>query len=190
MYMKNVIQLAYDWVSRNYNQLKQIPAGFYCETRDVFQSRLDSMLPELLKIISEDKAYFLYAISGEIGNNSFDHNIGKWKDIPGLFFAYDLEHKIITLADRGQGILTTLRQVRPDLNSDVEALNMAFTKRISGRSPENRGNGLKFVNNTVSQNNFHLDFFSGNGEIEINKEMNLKEKDETINGCFAIITFA
>lgn len=188
--MKTIIQLSYDWVSQSSSESKQIPAEFYCETRDVFQSRLEVILPQLLKIISEDKAYFLYAITGEIGNNSFDHNIGKWKDMPGIFFAYDLENKIIALADRGQGVLATLKQVKPDLNNDVEALKMAFTKRISGRSPENRGNGLKFVNNTISQNNFHLNFFSGNGEIEINQEMNLKEKDKTINGCLAIITFA
>lgn len=184
----NIIKLVDDWVKQEY--IIQTNTQFCCATRDVFQSRLDTMLPELLKIISEDKAYFLYAIAGEIGNNSFDHNIGKWKDMPGIFFGHDLKNKIIALADRGQGILTTLRQVKPDLDSDTKALEVAFTKRISGRSPENRGNGLKFVNNTISQNNFHLDFFSGNGEIEINKEMNLKEKDETINGCLAIITFA
>lgn len=41
----------------------------------------------------------------------------------------------------------------------------------------------------ISQNNFHLDFFSGNGKIEINKEIDLKGNDETIKGCLAVITF-
>lgn len=185
----NIIQSAHDWAIQNSGELKKIPDEFYCATRDVFQSRMDVMLQELLKIISEDRAYFLYAITGEIGNNSFDHNIGKWKDMPGIFFGYDLENKIIALADRGQGVLTTLRRVKPDLDTDIKALETAFTKRISGRSPENRGNGLKFVNNTISQNNFHLDFFSGNGEIEINQEMNTRETNEAVNGCLAIITF-
>jgi hypothetical protein len=57
----------------------------------------------------------LTSVAGEIGNNSYDHNLGQWPDIPGIFFAYDLNKKQIALADRGVGILETLRKVKPEL---------------------------------------------------------------------------
>ena len=55
------------------------------------------------------------------------------------------------VADRGQGVLATLKQVLPDLKNDKEALLVAFTKNITGRAPERRGNGLKFVVRSLSQ---------------------------------------
>jgi len=33
----------------------------------------------------------------------------------------------------------------PELSTDEEAVRTAFTKVVSGRAPESRGNGLKFV---------------------------------------------
>ena len=47
--------------------------------------------------------------------------------------------------DRGRGILTSLKAVRPGLHTDSEALRVALTERVSGRAPEKRGNGLKFA---------------------------------------------
>ena len=41
--------------------------------------------------------------------------------IPGIFFGYDLNKKRIALADRGLGILTILKRVKPELNTDAEA---------------------------------------------------------------------
>ena len=47
------------------------------------------------------------AVAGEIGNNSFDHNLGNWADMIGIFFYYDEKTHTIILADRGQGVLVT-----------------------------------------------------------------------------------
>ncbi len=51
----------------------------------------------------------------------------------------------IIIADRGRGIMETLKKVKPGLANDMDALTVVFTERISGRAPEARGNGLKFV---------------------------------------------
>lgn len=55
-----------------------INPDYYCRTRDVFQARLDKMVSLLLKQkkAKPENIYLLAAIAGEIGNNSFDHNLG------------------------------------------------------------------------------------------------------------------
>ena len=86
------------------------------------------------------------------------------------FFAYDLSKKYIVLADRGQGILATLKKVKSNLSNHQEALKTAFTEIISGRAPEYRGNGLKFVKEIVETNEIDLMFYTGDAQIEIQKK--------------------
>lgn len=165
---------------------------YYCETRDVFQTRLDSMIQFLINHnVVEESVYTIAAIAGEIGNNSFDHNIGNWPNIMGIFFGYEFSEidLKICLADRGQGILKTLTRVLPELNTDSEALKIAFTKKISGRAPEDRGNGLKFVKESVKSINLELILKSGNAQAKLNHQMKINQIDEDINGCIAIIKY-
>ncbi len=126
--------------------------------------------------IDEMRAYAISAVAGEIGNNSFDHNIGNWRDVPGVWFSFDVfadgKTKVI-LADRGRGVLDTLRRVKASLATDAEALETAFTEKLSGRAPENRGNGLKFVRSMVSENGLRLTFASGNATMTLEKGMNV-----------------
>jgi hypothetical protein len=134
----------------------------------------------------------IIAVTGEIGNNSFDHNIGKWPDAPGIFFGYDINKRHIVLADRGLGVLETLRQVRPELKNDTEALKVAFTEILSGRAPENRGNGLKFVREITMTQPIDLFFQSGDAEVRIqapDRDFNLTRGQEMIRGCLVIIKF-
>lgn len=181
--------LAYKWVKESASF--DVEENHYCPTRDVFQARLDSMVNLLLNKseIAENDIYILSAVAGEIGNNSFDHNLGNWPDVPGVFFTYEFNDKNLTivLADRGQGILKTLRRVKPELNNDKDALLTAFNEKLSGRAPESRGNGLKFVKGSIKQTKNHLTFMSGTATAELNNEMIIKTADK-INGCLAIIS--
>lgn len=180
---------AYKWVGSDVPF--RIEEKYHCETRDVFQSRLDSMVNLLLNNtkIAENDIYILSAVAGEIGNNSYDHNLGNWPDITGVFFAYEFSDKKLTivLADRGQGILKTLKRVKPELKNDDEALRTAFNEKISGRAPESRGNGLKFVKGSIKQTKNHLTFISGTARAELNDEMVINQVDK-INGCLAMIS--
>ncbi len=180
----------YQWVSARMEDI-DIQSEYYCRTRDIFQARLEKMTQEFLKGGGiEDDIYIISAIAGEIGNNSFDHNLGNWPDVAGVFFGYALNNgkpKVI-LADRGQGVLATLKKVKPELKSDAEALKTAFTEKISGRAPENRGNGLKFVKENVEEREMHLIFVSGNAKMELNEKMEIKTTDENIRGCLAILS--
>jgi hypothetical protein len=151
------------------------------------------MLQNALHFFGDDqgKAYLLSAIVGEIGNNSFDHNLGSWKDIPGIFFGYSFPDNgewLVVLADRGQGILKTLRHARPSLANDLDALKVAFTEKLSGRAPEDRGNGLKFVKNGVQEESFHLFFTSGNAQAQLNDDVIFSESEEGVEGCFALLS--
>ena len=144
-------------------------------------------VPQLSNMFS-----LVVAVAGEIGNNSFDHNLGNWPDIAGIFFAYDVNKRNIILADRGVGVLTTLKRVKPELNNDEDALRVAFTEIISGRAPESRGNGLKFVRKIVSENPIGLLFQSGDAELTLAKDssdLDIKHSSEPFRGCLALITF-
>ncbi len=96
------------------------------------------------------------------------------------------------LANRGLGILTTLQKVRPALKGHKDALKVAFTETISGRAPESRGNGLKFVRNIVMQNPIRLIFQTGDALLKLQqgKEGVVVENSERyIRGCLAVIEF-
>lgn len=183
-------KLVFDWATAEPDEVSAVQ-NFYCQTRDVFQARLDKMVQDLLlsSKLAEEDVYILSAITGEIGNNSFDHNLGNWPDIPGTFFAYDWEDNkfVIVLADRGRGIFTTLTKVRPEMKDDKDALRIAFTEKISGRAPESRGNGLKFVKENVILRNYHLQFISGKAEALSNDRMKITWTERPISGTLAII---
>lgn len=188
---KNIIDLAKEWSADR--SPAAISESFYCETSDVFSARLQSLSAQLERI-AELKNIFplIIAIVGEIGNNSYNHNIGNWPDVPGTFFAYNINQGQIVLADRGQGVLKTLKRVIPNLKTDKEALEIAFTRYISGRAPEDRGNGLKFVKDVIIANPFRLQFYTGNAKLELKQDtdkLNVKTTNTKFHGCIAIIHY-
>jgi hypothetical protein len=191
IYLSDLLKMATDWISSG----TEFPEHFYCANSSVLQSRLSRMQNELEKVNDEEiKKIFplVVAVTGEIGNNSFDHNLGNWPDIPGIFLGYDLNKKQVVLADRGQGILETLKRVRPGIIDDKEALRVAFTDIVSGRAPEERGNGLKFVRQVVTESLLGLSFQSGNAVLELRKDkplLDIKNSNNYYRGCIAFITF-
>ncbi|MFH1233501.1 MAG: hypothetical protein V1649_02505 [Patescibacteria group bacterium] len=185
----DIKQLAHQWITAKPKNVNVIN-DYYCQTRDVFETRNNKILKNLIKHgIDENKAYLISAIIGEIGNNSFDHNLGNWPDITGIFFGFKINNKKveIVLADRGQGILETLKKAKPELKNNSEALQTAFFEKISGRAPENRGNGLKFVKENIKNIKANLNFISGNAQAELNHQVKIKQIDQNIKGCLAIL---
>jgi excisionase family DNA binding protein len=171
----------------------ELSPELYCYPQDIFGARLNKMAFELDHNSStRSLAPLIVAITGEIGNNSFDHNFGNWPDVPGVFFAYDINKRIIVLADRGVGIRTTLLRVRPNLKDDIMALSVAFTERLSGRFPEQRGNGLKFINNITTKNSIGVSLQSGTAVAEIaklNGILKVNLADRYIRGTLSVITY-
>ncbi len=189
LFLNDLFGIAKDWVLRG----REISSKFYCSNSAIFQTKLTQM-QDLLINVQELASIFslIVAVAGEIGNNSFDHNLGNWPDTPGIFFSYDIQKRAVVLADRGLGILTTLKRVKPELNTDREALGVAFTEILSGRAPESRGNGLKFVRKIVAENPIGLLFQSGDAELILAKDsdvLDIRLSPEPFRGCLALITF-
>lgn len=191
--MADPLSEAVEW----YLSSRPSEAGAACSTRDLFQARLDTKYREIMVqgLLGENDAALLTAVLGEIGNNCFDHNLGRWRDMPGCFFGCYPERSTILaiIADRGQGILNSLKQVRPGLATETEALKTAFEVRISGRSPERRGNGLKFVRSVINGfPNRGLIFFSGNerirfGHLSLEKTLAAGRINNAGTGTLALI---
>jgi excisionase family DNA binding protein len=188
---KGIFRIAQEWVSIGQSGL---PAyDFYCSTSDRFKTRHERMAHEIdAHPLWQKFGSLISSAAGEIGNNSFDHNLGNWPDVPGTFFAHDLGKRIIVLADRGVGVLATLRLIRPKLKTDEEALYVAFTEIITSRASEHRGNGLKYVKDALMQAGADLTFQSGDSVLEIRKgesEFKIKKADASIRGSLSLIEF-
>lgn len=189
IFASDLMKFASEWIQDGI----EFPGTFYCSTSSIFNARLTKMQNTLIQKPGFEKLYSLIVlIAGEIGDNSFAHNLGKWPDTAGIFFGYDLEKRIIVLADRGLGVLETLKQVRPKLSSHVEAVGVAFTEFVSGRAPEKRGNGLKLVREVVTDQPIDLFYTSGDAEVRmkgINKEFRVTRGQRNVRGCLAKIEF-
>lgn len=182
-----LIQRVFDWVASESGE-EFLTEAEHCPSRDIFQARLDKLYQQLEKN-NFRQASILTAVIGEIGNNVFDHNLGSWRDVPGAYFNYDLAKNIYVLGDRGQGIRQTISRVKPDVTNDEEALKIAFTEHISGRQPEQRGNGLKFVRTIIEQEQWRLETYSGDACLKVNSEIKLmvSSSNQIIQGTIIII---
>ena len=185
----DLLELASEWAFVE----QALPRDYYCEYSSVFQQRLVRMQDELMRSgVEEGLLSLIVAVAGEIGNNSYDHNIGNWPDVPGTFFGFRVKQGDVVLADRGLGVLHTLKAVKPDLDNHVDALRVAFTEIVSGRSPEARGNGLKFVRSVVGNHPLSLFFQSGDAELRMRGEqpdLHITRSPVMIRGCLARVTF-
>lgn len=188
---RSLYQLALDWASAE--NPTGLPDDFYCSNSDLFKTRLERLAILLVRNdMTKDIASLATSVAGGIGNNSFDHNLGNWPDVPGVFFAYDIGKKNIVLADRGRGIKKTLQSAIADIPDDREALRIAFTEIVTGRAPEHRGNGLKFVKKAIISSQMALRFQSGDTLLEIAKDDSdfvLSSAGTPIRGCLAQINF-
>ena len=187
--LSDLFKFAKNWVLSG----KEFSNDFYCQNSGIFQARLVKMEGFMMKD-GRAKSLFslLTSIAGEIGNNSYDHNLGQWPNVPGIFFGYDLGKRQIILADKGVGIFTTLKKVKPELKNHRQALEVAFTEIISGRRPEARGNGLKYVRNVIAKNSINLIFQTGDAKLIMNgrsSDLNIENTKENIQGCLVMITY-
>lgn len=189
LFSSDIFAGAMDWAISG----GELASELHCTNSAVFQARLMKMQDTFIRASIDDETVALaVAVAGEIGNNSFDHNLGNWADVPGVFFGYQVDKKVVVLADRGNGILSTLKRVRPELATHAEALQVAFTEIVSGRAPEDRGNGLKFVRKIITTHPMSLIFQSGDAKLHISNDMqnlSIIKSSGTIPGCLAKITF-
>ena len=156
---------------------------FLSKSRDIFDARLAAYT-------SRTQNWLFGAVIGEIGANTFDHNFSFSPEVPkGLFFDSESNSRYVFLCDFGSGLKTTLSRVVHEIDDDKKAIETAFTKPISGRAPEMRGNGLKFVISSIVENNWQLYFQSGNAVCKADKNgYYFEESTYYHDGCFCILS--
>jgi DNA-binding Lrp family transcriptional regulator len=144
------LEAASKWL--NARRVTQSPSTWVSETREIFSARLSQLKMYIRQGLAKSLLPLVISTVGEIGNNSFDHNLGQWRDVSGCWFESQVtgKHLWIWIADRGQGIFHSLAKVHPELKDEQTALHAAYETIISGRAPEQRGNGLKFVKKNLS----------------------------------------
>ena len=87
IFASDLIKFASEWIENGI----EFPNIFYCPTSSIFNARLTKMEYALMQKSGFEKLYSLIVlVTGEIGDNSFAHNLGKWPDTAGIFFGYDL----------------------------------------------------------------------------------------------------
>jgi len=153
--------------------LTKSPEMWVCETRETLTARLPHLKSFVSNGLPENLLPLVISTAGEIGNNSFDHNLGQWRDVPGCWFESQVtgQNLWICIADRGQGIFQSLVKVHPSLADEQSALNAAFERIISGRAPEKRGNGLKYVKKILSTTpGGGLACISGTGRVDYGEQ--------------------
>ena len=156
---------------------------FVSRTRDVFDARL-------MSYTSRTQNWLLSAVIGEIGANTFDHNFSFSSDVPkGVFCDFGSDSQYIYLCDFGAGLRNTLSRVIKSIENDEIAIKTAFTQPISGRAPELRGNGLKFVISSVVENKWNLFYQSGNAVCNADETgYTFGTSSYNHDGCFCILS--
>ena len=135
---------------------------YVCNSRDQASGRLTRWSKDFHNFgLPLNEAILLGSIVGEISNNCFDHNLGQWNDFSGCLVGFEYQAKSITIyiVDRGQGIISSLSKATEVTNKKL-ILSKAFEERISGRAPEKRGNGLKFVIQHIASHDAGLACYS------------------------------
>lgn len=166
------------------SQIKNAPnSEYFSKTRDVFEARLQTY-------IFKNQNWLLGAVIGEIGANTFDHNFSFSLDFPkGIYCDFETNPSYVFMCDFGAGLKTTLSRVFKEIDTDKKAIEVAFTKEVSGRAPELRGNGLKFVLSSVVQNGWNLFFQSGNAICQADKNgYSFAESDFLHKGILCILS--
>lgn len=156
---------------------------YMSHTRDVFDSRL-------MTYTSKNQQWLFGAVIGEIGANTFDHNFSFRTDVPkGVYCDFDSGDGFVYICDFGAGLKKTLSRVVLDIKDDEQAIKTAFTQPISGRAPEMRGNGLKFVISSIVENKWNLYFQSGDAFCKVDGSGYEFGKASFIHdGCFCILS--
>lgn len=128
----------------NYSLTGQIPKGIDHAYYSANQSESVARLSHFFKICREqgikddiDTSLIISSLS-ELTNNCFDHNLGYWIDTPGCCVSWSNENHVLTfcVADRGRGIVETLKPVSSAGQTAQSILQTAFEKVITGRAQE------------------------------------------------------
>ena len=175
----------------SFRGLRQIPTTQFNNTEEqttAVNSILDIILGSLTGFSRGDLAAIEWALN-EITDNVINHSESRVGGFVQLStFQRDRRRVEYVVCDAGIGIPRTLRQAKPELTSDSDALDQAIREGVTKNSSTNQGNGLfgAFQISRVSEGYFEI--HSGRGSLIYNKKLGLKIRKENIpfNGTIVI----
>lgn len=124
--------------------------------KNEFYASWEKILKKLWQIwLSDDTSYLLFSSLGEIIDNSFFHNLGRWttKFWPKCFFYYhnnEQDKKLsFVISDLWVWIKGTLKNNFPNLKTEKDAINMALKPWITWRYEKKWWNWLVFLQKNI-----------------------------------------
>lgn len=124
---------------------RQLPAVQY-NTHEEQEDRLNEILEKLLEVIPNFNRPAFAAVEwalNEISDNVLNHSESSIGGLLQLSVFDPARHRVeFTVADAGIGVPTTLRNARPEIPSDVDALLQSVKSGVTRSAEEFQGNGL------------------------------------------------
>jgi len=121
-----------------------------------FYSSCENIVALLINLgFTEELALLLLSSLGELVDNSFFHNLGRWDTRLGpliimLMQAFPEKREFnISVSDFGVGFLETLKKNYPETSNEEEAIKLALKENITSRIEKRGGNGLLFLQNNI-----------------------------------------
>lgn len=118
----------------------------------------------------------------EICDNVINHS----NSAPGGFLqviAYPTNDIIaFTVADAGRGILHSLKEGIPGLESDIQAIEEAVKTGVTRNKAHGQGNGLAGTRRITTMTGGSLDILSGLGRLTITKDTNASRTENAAGG--------
>lgn len=175
----------------SFKGLKQVPTTQFTNAEEQFHAVntiMDNILGSLHGFSRSDIAAIEWSLN-EVTDNVINHSDSKIGGLVQLStFQRNIKRVEYVVCDAGDGIPKTLREAKPELTSDSDAIHHAIQEGVTRNKKTNQGNGLfgTFQISCVSEG--YLEIHSGNGSLIYNKKDGLHIKTEQIpfNGTLLI----
>lgn len=169
----------YDPPRKNHNS-RQFPASVYT-THEQQDALLNELLEKLLSVIPHFNRSAFAAVEwalNEITDNVTNHSQSEIGGILQLSVFDPAKQKVeFTVADAGLGVPKTLRDARPEIPSDVDALLQAVRSGVTRNAVDFQGNGLygtleicRAGGGRFTMNGGHAALICANGAVQAKNE--------------------
>lgn len=163
--------------------LKQVPTTQFTSSEEQYQavnSIMDKILGSLEGFTRGDLAAIEWSLN-EVTDNVINHSESKVGGLVQLStFQRNRKRVEFVVCDAGVGIPKTLRQAKPEITSDSDAIYQSIQEGVTRNTKSNQGNGLFGAYQISSVSEGYLEIHSGNGSLTSNKKDGLHIRAESI----------
>lgn len=143
--------------------------------------------------VSRENISLIASSLGEVVDNAFTHNLGKWNHEIGplgILLSQTFHKKrelCFSFCDLGIGFLETLKSNYPTLSSQGESIALAIQPNITGRPQRQGGNGLDYLKKNVF-NGFRGDLYIRSGDTLYSVREEVSQRTPFLSGVNIFFT--